>query len=456
MAAKLVHHRSEPVHDLVLKGMHGVSGTNVDVQQNYLWDVVQSQESAIATTGGSILTFLIPAAAPGLITLMGDSYIKLNCYFDLTADVVPATPTNASTSCCPALETAIFSDYEITINGTVVRPNSGFLTPYSTLFDVLVNENKPWVENRDYTGVYIWDTIDRAADDNYAENIGAAQRRDLLITGTAATASTRKFSLMFKLRDIWNTTDALPPGCEMRLRLTRANSSFFTQGGDAGTALPDLKIEQARVYMRRLRLTDEAQAALQTTILKEPARINFQRIKMFSQRFPSGTQEVFVNQALPGPRPSRVIAAYIRQNSLNGTQGYPAYAIRTEDDQVLSDIYLQLGDTRMYPLQAFSQSENSTFGTTLDLAQQYEMYQTCARYNAALASSQLTNISFYAFNTSKSGDTSVGTFDINEEVALDFHCRVSAAPTEAFSIMLFSWTDSVCEIDSSGAVTMDI
>jgi hypothetical protein len=34
-SGKLVHHRSQPVHDMLAKGLHNVSGTQVDSEQQY-------------------------------------------------------------------------------------------------------------------------------------------------------------------------------------------------------------------------------------------------------------------------------------------------------------------------------------------------------------------------------------------------------------------------------------
>ena len=155
---------------MLAKGLHNVSGTQVDSEQQYQWAVNQSQEAAIDTGCGSILTFLIPATAPGIITVLEDSYVKINEYFELAADVTDAT--NPKTSCVPALSTALFQDVEMAWAGTVVRPNSGSLTPYSVLFDTLLNENKVWLDNRDYSGGLIFDTPDQGASDDVAVNLG--------------------------------------------------------------------------------------------------------------------------------------------------------------------------------------------------------------------------------------------------------------------------------------------
>lgn len=446
----LVHHKSAPVHDLIVKGMHSVAGTQVDAESNLMWQVTQSQESAAASTQGSILNFLVPAATPGLITLWNDSYVEVKGYF-LNAAVVTTGTTPIST--IPALATGIFSDAVITWNGTVVRPAAGSLTPYAVLADTLINETKTWVDNRDMTQGYIWDNFD----DSGPGGVNAQARCTRWLAGAAAASNTRLFSLTIPLKSLGiRTNDAIPSGVEIRLQLTRNLNTFLTHGTGAAAVGAVLTLNSCRLFTRQIRLTQEASAALSMSLQKESARLSFQRVKMFSQAFPIGMQSISVNQALPGPRPSRVMCAYIQQASLNPTAGANAYLIRTENTQVLSDIYLQIGDGRFYPTQSYGTLANSAASTTIDFSEMYESYQSIARKDAAISSSVFSTMNWLCFNTSRSGDCDGSVYDLSEECALDFHAQVSAAPAAAYSIIMFSWTNGVIEIDAGGAVTVDV
>jgi len=445
----LVHHKSSPVHDLIVKGMHSVAGTQVDAESNLMWQVTQSQESAAASTQGSILNFLVPAATPGLITLWNDSYVEVKGYF-LNGAVVTVGTTQTTT--IPALATGIFSDCVITWNGSVVRPASGSLTPYAVLCDTLVNETKTWVDNRDMTQGYIWDNFD----DGGSQGVNAQARCTRWLAGAAAASNTRLFSLTIPLKSLGiRTNDAIPSGVEIRLQLTRNLNAFLTHGAGAAAVGSVLTLNSCRLFTRQIRLTQEASAALSMSLQKESARLNFQRVKMFSQAFPIGMQSIYVNQALPGPRPSRVMVGYIQQVCLTSA-GANAYNVKTENGQVLSDIYLQIGDGRFYPTQSYGMLPNAAASTSIDFSEMYESYQSIARKDAAIPSSVFSTMNWLCFNTSRSGDCDGSVYDLSEECALDFHANVSAPPAGAFSIIMFSWTNGVIEIDAGGAVTVDV
>ena len=228
----LFHHKSEPVHDLIAKSMHSVKGTQVDAEASYQWSIVNSQESTSASTQGGILSFLSPATAPGILTLWHDSYIEVKGFFTLTANLVLNT---TATAVIPALSNFVFSDYQIDYNGVTVRPSTGFVTPWGVFVDTIINENKAYVDNRAYTQGYLWDTFNAAGN---ALNPGA-QLRTAGIAGTAASSATRPFSLSIPLRALGiRSSDAIPPGVEVRLRCTRSSNSLLTFGTDSTTTLP--------------------------------------------------------------------------------------------------------------------------------------------------------------------------------------------------------------------------
>lgn len=396
----VIHHRSQPVHDLIVKGLHDVKGTQVDCEANYEWQITQSQERAAASTAGGILSFLVPAATPGLITLWDSSYIEVKGYFTLAANMTAGT---TKTSSVAALSNFIFSDYEISYNGTVVRPSTGFITPWGVFVDTILNENKAYIDNRQYSGGYIWDGFNQAGQDDPAVNLGFA-RRAAIFAGTAATSANRPFSLMIPLRSLGiRTSDAIPPGVEIRMRCTRSPSQMLTWGTDSSTTLATLTMNSCRLFMRQVRLTQEASAALSMSLQKEAARLNFQRVRMFSQYFALGTQEVFVNQALPGPRPSRVVCAYIPQNSLTDQAPNPLQ-VRPESGHVLSNTYLQIGDARLYPVQSYSVAANANVHNTLELAEMYSLYQSCCGpKDAALPDEQFSNMMWLCFSQWRCG-----------------------------------------------------
>jgi hypothetical protein len=448
----LLHHKSEPVFDLVAKGMHHVPGTQVDSAENIMWNVTPSQESAAASTGGSVLNFLIPQSGPGLITLLADSYIKVTGYFLNAAAVINTTKTTV----LPALQTAIFSECEITLNGVVIRPQTGFLTPYSVLMDTLVNEDRAWVDGRDYSGGFIWDPPNMAGESDPVLNSGSLKRQANYLLGTTAASADRSFSVMIPIRSLGlRTGDALPPGVDLRIRVTRSPNSFLTQGTAAPTTAAVLTLTTCAVYTRQIRLTQEAASALSMSLQKEAARLTFQRVRIASQLFATGTQDCYINGSLPGPRPKRVVAFYARQECINATATAGAYDLHSA--VAFSNVYLTLGDSRYYPSQAMSwPAAQTAVDQQMSIAQLYEMYCSVAARDPAIPSSQITNLQMICFNTSRNGDTSGAAWDLSEEVSLDFHANLGAAPGAPFSFVLVSWTDGVIEIDGSGAVTVDV
>jgi len=434
--------------------MHDVHGTNVDIAENDVWNVIQASESVAASGEGSILTFPLPAVTNQL-TLLKDSWIRVQGYYLLAADCIPSVPTNASVSVPPFLSTVIFSTYELTINGTVVRANTDSLTPYATLISNLMNQEYGEFATQDFTQGNIYDTTDQGFTDNYSLNLGAAARRTLYLAGTAVTSPTRTFSMTVKFSDIFDCPDAIPPNSEIRLAVTRNQNTCLIQGSatDVGTVDPIYKMTAATWMVRRLRLTEAAASALDMSWEKRAARMNFQRIRQTSRLISTGATSLQVNNVLPGSRPSRVVVAVIPTIHMTSAAS-PYYGCTLEGNTVMTDIYLTLDGSRRYPLQSFSQLRYANLTHTLSLSEQYEMYKACARVSPALPASQLTNLNFYFFDTSRSGDSSGRVWDKVEDVAIQFHANLSAALTANHSVMVFSFTNAVCEIEHTGAVTV--
>ena len=442
------HHKSEPVHSLIAKGLHGVKGTQVDCEQNYLWQVTPTQESASASTAGSVLNFLVPASSMGLLTLWNDSFIEVKGYFNLAANLTlgtTATALTAATSCF------LFSDVEVTMNGTVVRPQTGLTTPWMTFVDLALNEDKAYFDNRRYTQMLLMDSFNTTVATG-----GNAQSRTSIIAGTSASSATRPLSLIVPLRSLGiRTGDAIPPSTEIRIRITRNSDSALTWGADAGTTIATLVMSSCSLYTRQIRLSQEAASALSMSWQKEACRLNFQRVRGYSQAFPIGAQAISLNQVLPGPRPSRVVVAYILQTSIQNNAAANKNMMRPEAGQVFTNAYIQIGDARFYPVQSVTTATNATVVNTCQLGELYEMYASCcSTKDCALGDGDFSNQQLLCFNTSRSGDVS-SVVDVSEECSIDFNAQMNIPATVAFSIMVFSWYHSCIEIDSSGAVTVD-
>lgn len=356
-----------------------------------------------------------------------------------------------NTALSALLSAFVFSDCEITWNGQVVRPQTGLTTPWGVACDYALNEDRAFFDNHRYSQFTLMDSF------NCTSGLsGNAQGRTAIIAGTAATSSTRPFSIIIPLRALGiRTGDAIPPGVEIRIRVTRNANTALTWGADSATTNSILTMSSCNLYTRQIRLTQEAASALSLSWQKEAARLSFQRVKMFSQAFPIGNSTPSINQALPGPRPSRVVVAYIRQSVIQNTQADNKMELRPEVNQCFTNAYLEIGDGRFYPVQAITMATSAATASTAQFGELYEMYKSCCSVkDCGLSDGDLSNVQLLCFNTSRSGDVT-NVVDIQEECNINFRATMSAAPTLAYSLMIFSWTDSVIEIDSSGSVTVD-
>jgi hypothetical protein len=284
-----------------------------------------------------------------------------------------------------------------------------------------------------------------------ANNAGFLQRQ-LIYLGTKATSANRAFSLMIPLRAYFRTPDLLPPNVEIRLQLTRNADSWMTWGDDVATTNCVLQMNSCTVMTKQIKLSEGAAAALSMGLQKTAARLNYSNVRVAATRFAAGTTSIQVYQALPGPRPSRVVVALIPQTALQGGAADNNFATVKV---ALADVNLQLaGETRQYPVQSMSQATyaNGIAATTLTIAEAYEAYAAVARAEPAITSAAFNSYSLMCFDTSRSGDASGRVLDLGEETSINFSARALAAYGEVFSAVVVSWTPGIIEIDGAGVV----
>jgi hypothetical protein len=125
-------------------------------------------------------------------------------------------------------------------------------------------------------------------------------------------------------------------GCSLRCRITLNSLDFVCNVTEAAAPLPVLEIQDARLQVRSVLLTDQAALSNNQQLLKSPALYHYRKIEVRTQILPKDVTS-FVTSALSlGVQPALCIAAFVDNQAFNGLKTADPFAFVHRDLENLS------------------------------------------------------------------------------------------------------------------------
>lgn len=248
-------------------------------------------------------------------------------------------------------------------------------------------------------------------------------------------------------------SEFLVPQVKLKLEILTAVPKFWCQGIAAATA-PELSISSARLFLKRIQLTPNAERNLLTTLSQTPAKYLFPRMR-FTNQVIGTNQSRQVVSLLPGPRPNRVIVFFTKTSASdpavgNLEQSPVAFSEFHNGANFVSRIYINVAG-RQFPAKELEATHKN------DIHRAYEMYKlSCSDYRKPLLSLKQfnDNHTIYCFNTTKSlMNDDEGVLHSGAMTDIQVNVLFSAKPAADVSMNVIAIDDGVVELDASGTVS---
>jgi len=371
------------------------------------------------------------------------------------------------------LSAAIFDDFEVTINGTVVAPSQGVAQPFVMLGNIIKNEPYAVREAGTFTKGYILDdgeyVYGNYTPQNFEYNNGNTHMRELNHGGAkrqlyyfglppvaAGSGSARPFTLTVRLADLGLRTHGwLPPNIQAHIRVRRSPNAKLIMGAPeqiniATGSDPQYTMTEAKLFVSRKELNHHARKDLMAAWERQTLRVPIERYRNNITWYTTSDTSASVSQVLAGPTPAVVMAMVVSQKAINGANDgqQPLFNIGPQKNTYWTTASLQCGGVRTFPLQAVQQIASAGVRGTRDLSEVYQMYLSCCNRYPFLKSEDFFNIQPLCFQIA--GDKDM--WDVAEDTSITFQGTLSAAPfgTDAWALVLVSFTPGVVEFAITG------
>lgn len=201
---------------------------------------------------------------------------------------------------------ALFSQIDVFFNTKQVSPpNTNY--PYRAYIETLLNYGQDAKKSHLGCGLWYEDTAGKM--DDLKENQGLVKRRALV--GAKGT-----IDLIGHLHcDVFNLDKHLLNNVDVFLRLTRSRDGFALMDSTGRFAV---KILDAALLVRRVRVNPSIKIAHASTLAEQTAKYPLTRVQIKSLVIPSGVQAHSLDNIILGQLPKRVILGFITNKAYNG------------------------------------------------------------------------------------------------------------------------------------------
>jgi hypothetical protein len=479
-----VRHEDSQLHakpSVALMGAVPPTQASLAYQGNEKWEIFNSDVAANGTAPGDTMSWTINKSTS--CTDIAESYLKITGYFVIDGSVAinpyavtagtapqPFLPTSQDVSPVQMLSAAIFDDFEVTINGTVVAPSQGVAQPYVMLGNIIKNEPYAVREAGTFTKGYILDDGDYVYENSIPKNFeylngdfnmrvfnhGGVKRQLYYFATppvTAGSGSSRPFTITVRLADLGLRTHGwLPPNIQAHIRVRRSQNAKLVMGpsADVTASDPQYTMTEAKLFVSRKELNHHAQKDLMAAWERQTLRVPIERYRNNITWYTTDNTSASVSQVLSGPTPSVVMAMVVCQKAINGASDgeQPMFDIGPQDGTYWTNATLQCGGVRTFPLQPVQQVASNGVRGTRDLSEVYQMYLSCCNRYPFLKSEDFFNIQPLCFQIA--GDKDM--WDVAEDTSITFQGTLSAAPfgADSWALVLISFTPGVVEFAITG------
>jgi hypothetical protein len=228
---------------------------------------------------------------------------------------------------------SMFYNMAIELNQKPITSQSG-MYHYRAMVENTLNYGNDVKQSRLISSCYFEDTEDFGAT---ADNDGYVARRDLARSGI--------FELQGDLHaDLFNVSKYLLSGVQMNIKLYRSRPEFCLMTSNAVNVGFKIKIHDAILYIRKVRICEAVQLAHEATLSKYP----ISRVELKSVTLNRNLKSHIVDNIILGQIPKRVIIFFVDSVAFSGSfktnpmefkhHNYTHLALHTDTNQTITPL----------------------------------------------------------------------------------------------------------------------
>ncbi|KAF4524514.1 hypothetical protein B566_EDAN011525 [Ephemera danica] len=338
---------------------------------------------------------------------------------------------------------SMFSDVVVSLNGKMLSSPCN-LFGYRKYLEILYNYNLEAKGTHQTMSLFSKDSPCKM--DDLADNEG-------LKTRSEHTEAGKTVSMLGRLDvDILGQNKYLVNGVSIGVNLARAKSSFCLMS--SGASKYDVKITDATLLVRRMKLAQSVALALEKVLLTSTAKYATTRVEMKSYTVPSGLLTFNMDNIFMGQLPVRLICVMTSNESVNGSYKKNPYNFKhydinflnlTKDGAPLNSKPFQLSFSRTSP--DFIQSYFSTFqGTGIGTKDDgYDISRT------EYPNGYFANV----YDLTVDGSASSHQWSLRKNGTIGLEAHFTNALPEAINVIIYGEFQNLIEIDHERRITTD-
>lgn len=203
---------------------------------------------------------------------------------------------------------SLFEDVEVHVNGCLINKKTSTYAHAAMLYKLtqvdIPHENMGWLA---LEGFY----PNAAGDPAVATNKGFIARKKIV-------AVSREFELVGTPQiDLFHSSQALPPGCDLRVILYMHKPEFYLVDR-VGTV--KLTISEANLYVRKVTLSDTLLSSIRSIWQTQEIVLPFTRREVYKFSIPTGVSNHVEQNALAGRLPVRLFVALVNNAAFIGSR----------------------------------------------------------------------------------------------------------------------------------------
>ena len=202
---------------------------------------------------------------------------------------------------------SIFNQVDVFFNQKPVSPPNNAYA-YRSYIETLLSYGSV-AKKSHLTSVLWYNDTAGGMDDTGAENKGLVNRRNVI-------GNEKTIDMVGNLHcDVFNQNRLLLNGVEVRVRLLRSKDAFCLMDP---TGFYTVKINEAALYVRRVKLSPSIILAHEKTLSQTTAKYPLTRVEVKTMTMHSGVHSESLDNVILGQLPKRIIIGFVENKAFNG------------------------------------------------------------------------------------------------------------------------------------------
>lgn len=254
----------------------------------------------------SPLEFMIPPSGDEYLDL-GHSKIRIKVR--IVNDKGENLPANSPVAPVNNFLHSLFSNVQVELNQKCITSQSS-MYGYKSYIDNILNYGSDARESHLTTSLFYKDTA--GAMGACDANIGY-KKRNSFATGGEIDLESHIHS------DIFNQNKYLLNGVQMGIKFYKSRPEFALMTTEGDTVKYSIKITDAVLIIRKVKMSPALLVAHATTMLKHSARYPITRVEVKNVTIPRGIQSTSLENVFLGQMPQRIIVGFVDSDAFNGS-----------------------------------------------------------------------------------------------------------------------------------------